>query len=60
MTDIIKNLLQINIVKNAISNNLNTRELLSYVAWHDDKFAESLTEKQKELLDKNDGQPERA
>ncbi len=54
MTDMIKELWYVNIVpqEDGIFNKLELRELLGYVARHRGEIEESLTEKQKELLDK--------
>ncbi len=54
MTDMIKELWYGNIIpqEDGIFNKLELRELLGYVARHWGELEESLTEKQKELLDK--------
>ncbi len=54
MTDMIKELWYGNIVpqEDGIFNKPELRELLGYVARHRGELEESLTEKQKELLDK--------
>ncbi len=54
MTDMIKELWYGNIVpqEDGIFNKVELRELLGYVARHRGELEESLTEKQKELLDK--------
>ncbi len=54
MTDMIKELWYGNIVpqEDGIFNKLELRELLGYVARHRGELEETLTEKQKELLDK--------
>ncbi len=54
MTDMIKELWYGNIVpqEGGIFNKPELRELLDYVARHCDELEETLTDKQKELLDK--------